>query len=103
VGSGWFLDEVKVDIPSKGECYTFACHRWLDKDEDDGQIEIEIEPTSVEKGAIRKSEMSLTNKMYCGSGTVDGIASGQPAYACALSRRQHFSARNDAKAAILTV
>jgi len=43
-----------VDIPSKGECYTFACHRWLDKNEDDGQIEIEIEPTSVEKGTVRK-------------------------------------------------
>ena len=53
-GAGWFLDEVKVDIPSKGECYTFACHRWLDKNEDDGQIEIEIEPSSVEKGAVRE-------------------------------------------------
>jgi len=53
-GAGWFLDEIKVDIPSKGECYTFACHRWLDKNEDDGQIEIEIEPTSVERGAVRE-------------------------------------------------
>ena len=52
-GSGWFLDDVVVDIPSKGEKYTFSCHRWLDKNEDDGQIEIELEPTSVEKGAIR--------------------------------------------------
>lgn len=43
-----------MDIPSKGEKYTFACHRWLDKDEADGQIEIEMEPTSVDKGAIRK-------------------------------------------------
>jgi len=62
VGSGWFLDEVKVDIPSKGECYTFACHRWLDKDEDDGLTEIEIEPTSVEKGAIRK--LFCTENLY---------------------------------------
>ena len=52
-GAGWFLDEVVVDIPSKGEKYTFACHRWLDKNENDGQIEIEMEPTSVEKGAMR--------------------------------------------------
>jgi len=52
-GAGWFLDEIVVDIPSKGEKYTFACHRWLDKKENDGQIEIEMEPTSVEKGAMR--------------------------------------------------
>ena len=63
-GAGWLLDEVKVDIPSKGECYTFACHRWLDKNEDDGQIEIEIEPTSVDKGAIRK--LSNSHSGICG-------------------------------------
>ena len=58
-GAGWFLDLVKVDIPSKGECYTFACHRWLDRNEDDGQIEIEMEPTSVDKGPIRTSAYSV--------------------------------------------
>ena len=53
-GSGWFLDEVAIDIPSKGERYTFACHRWLDLKEEDGRTEIEIEPSHVDKGSARK-------------------------------------------------
>ena len=53
-GSGWFLDEVRIDVPSKGENYVFACHRWLDTKEEDGQIEIEMEPTHFQKGAASK-------------------------------------------------
>lgn len=54
-GSGWFLDEVRIDVPSKGENYVFACHRWLDKKEEDGQLEIEMEPTHFQKGASSKN------------------------------------------------
>ncbi|KAK7479806.1 hypothetical protein BaRGS_00028986, partial [Batillaria attramentaria] len=46
--AGWFLDEVRIDIPSRGEQYRFACHRWLADDEGDRQTEIEIEPSSRE-------------------------------------------------------
>lgn len=53
-GSGWFLDEVRLDVPSKGQHYLFACHRWLDTREDDGKIEIEMEPTHTEQGSISK-------------------------------------------------
>ena len=38
-GSGWFLDEVVVDNETEGLRWYFPCHRWLDKDEDDGCIE----------------------------------------------------------------
>ncbi|CAE1278375.1 unnamed protein product [Acanthosepion pharaonis] len=48
-GAGWFLDKVKIDIPSKGEYYIFACHRWLDTDEDDGQTELFLKPSKMEK------------------------------------------------------
>ena len=48
-GSGWFLDEVRIDIPSHGQQYVFACHRWLDKSEEDGEIEIELEPSFKEE------------------------------------------------------
>jgi hypothetical protein len=58
-GAGWFLDSVTVDIPSKGEKYTFACHRWLDAKESDGLTEIEIEPSHVDKGSARKCFPSL--------------------------------------------
>lgn len=57
IGAGWFLDEVKILVPSRGEQYVFACHRWLAKDEADGQLEVEMEPSY--KDALEKS------KLYC--------------------------------------
>ena len=45
------MDEVRVDVPSQGKTYVFACHRWLDTKEEDGQIEIEMTPTTVEKSS----------------------------------------------------
>ena len=56
-GSGWFLDEVRIDIPSHGEQYRFACHRWLADNEGDRQTEVEIEPSSTEERD--KSELCL--------------------------------------------
>ncbi|KAL5006870.1 hypothetical protein ScPMuIL_015676 [Solemya velum] len=49
LGAGWFLDQVVIDIPSRGEHYTFACHRWLAKDEGDGQTMIELEPSATDE------------------------------------------------------
>lgn len=48
VGAGWFLDEVRILIPSRGEQYVFACHRWLAVDEEDHQLEVELEPSYKE-------------------------------------------------------
>ncbi|XP_048241483.1 lipoxygenase homology domain-containing protein 1-like isoform X2 [Haliotis rufescens] len=48
-GAGWFLDNVSIDIPSRGEHYYFAAHRWLAKDEEDGQLEIDMDPSSTEQ------------------------------------------------------
>ena len=42
--AGWFLDDVTVDIPSRGDHVVFPCHRWLADDEDDGKIERELYP-----------------------------------------------------------
>eukprot|EP00049_Salpingoeca_infusionum_P008102 m.131391 g.131391 ORF g.131391 m.131391 type:complete len:2461 (+) comp13915_c0_seq1:231-7613(+) len=42
LGSAWFLDDVIVEVPSTGKTYSFPCHRWLAKDEDDGLCEREL-------------------------------------------------------------
>ena len=55
-GSGWFLDSVTIDIPSRGLQYMFAAHRWLAKDEEDKQIEIELEPSVKEEREKGKSQ-----------------------------------------------
>jgi len=44
VGSGWFLDKITVSNLTTGQQWFFPCGRWLDKDEDDKQIEREIFP-----------------------------------------------------------
>lgn len=48
-GDGWYVDEVRIDVPSRGECYIFSLHRWLDVKEGDGLIMIEVEPTRTDK------------------------------------------------------
>lgn len=34
---GWFLEKVEVVDDEKNKKYEFPCHRWLAKDEDDGE------------------------------------------------------------------
>jgi len=36
-GSGWFVTEVEVDMPTKGKHYFFKCDSWLAKEKGDGQ------------------------------------------------------------------
>jgi len=36
-GSGWFVKDVEVDMPTKGKHYFFKCDSWLAKDKGDGQ------------------------------------------------------------------
>ena len=36
-GSGWFVKEVEVDLPTKGKHYFFKCDSWLARDKGDGQ------------------------------------------------------------------
>lgn len=36
-GSGWFVKELEVDMPTKGKHYFFKCDSWLAKDKGDGQ------------------------------------------------------------------
>ncbi|KAH9519113.1 Lipoxygenase y domain-containing protein 1 [Bulinus truncatus] len=45
LGSDWYLEEVSIDIPSKGEHYNFPCRRWLN--EKDG-LEVELDPVTVQ-------------------------------------------------------
>jgi len=35
-GSGWFVKEVAVDMPTKGKHHFFKCDSWLAKDKGDG-------------------------------------------------------------------
>ncbi|XP_071154983.1 lipoxygenase homology domain-containing protein 1-like isoform X1 [Mytilus edulis] len=54
---GWLCDEVKMFDIDTSEELTFTCHRWMARDEDDGEITREI-------AAIRKGEPILPAIRY---------------------------------------
>ncbi|XP_019387226.1 PREDICTED: lipoxygenase homology domain-containing protein 1 [Crocodylus porosus] len=45
--SGWFLSSVQITVPVQGRQYMFPCNRWLDKDEADGKVEVEVYPSEI--------------------------------------------------------
>ena len=55
------LDKVEIDAPALGKRWYFPCGRWLDKGEDDGQIERELFPveTRTEEYQKRKNMFFL--------------------------------------------
>uniref|UniRef100_A0A8D2L3F2 Lipoxygenase homology domains 1 n=1 Tax=Varanus komodoensis TaxID=61221 RepID=A0A8D2L3F2_VARKO len=45
--AGWHLASVQINIPVHGKMYNFPCNRWLDKNEADGKVEIEVYPSEI--------------------------------------------------------
>ena len=46
--TGWFLEEVVVDVPSREEHTVFPCKSWLAIDRGDGRIDRDLSATSCE-------------------------------------------------------
>lgn len=45
--ASWFLGSVQICVPRQGKQYTFPANRWLDKDQADGRLEVELYPSEV--------------------------------------------------------
>ncbi|KAM6364399.1 LOW QUALITY PROTEIN: lipoxygenase homology domain-containing protein 1 [Pluvialis apricaria] len=45
--SGWFLVSVQITVPVQRRQYMFPCNRWLDEDEADGRVEVEVYPSEI--------------------------------------------------------
>ncbi|XP_062056258.1 lipoxygenase homology domain-containing protein 1 isoform X3 [Lepus europaeus] len=45
--AGWFLGSVEIRVPRQGKRYTFPANRWLDKNQADGRLEVELYPSEV--------------------------------------------------------
>ncbi|KAM5222353.1 lipoxygenase homology domain-containing protein 1 isoform 2-T2 [Ctenodactylus gundi] len=45
--ASWFLGSVQVRVPRQGKQYTFPANRWLDKNQADGRLEVELYPSEV--------------------------------------------------------
>ena len=46
--TGWFVDEVNIDIPTRDEHAQFKIGRWLSETKDDKQIEVELYPSAAD-------------------------------------------------------
>lgn len=69
-GAGWFVDDLCIDVPSRGERYRFALHRWLAVDEGDGLLELELQPTEfVEIEKAIPYEITVWTSELRGAGT----------------------------------
>ncbi|XP_039084794.1 lipoxygenase homology domain-containing protein 1 isoform X3 [Hyaena hyaena] len=47
IHASWFLGSVQVRVPRQGKQYTFPANRWLDKNQADGRLEVELYPSEV--------------------------------------------------------
>ncbi|KAM9225590.1 lipoxygenase homology domain-containing protein 1 isoform 3-T3 [Dugong dugon] len=45
--AGWFLGNVQIRVPRQGKQYTFPVNRWLDKNQADRRLEVELYPSEV--------------------------------------------------------
>ncbi|KAM4802813.1 lipoxygenase homology domain-containing protein 1 isoform X3 [Urocitellus parryii] len=45
--AGWFLGSIQIRVPRQGKKYTFPANRWLDKNQADGRLEVELYPSEV--------------------------------------------------------
>ena len=42
----WYLESLKIEIPSRDEKYFFPCNRWLTGDEE-RRVEVEVYPGKI--------------------------------------------------------
>ncbi|CAF2908011.1 unnamed protein product [Rotaria sp. Silwood2] len=69
-GAGWFLDWIEIDVPVRQELYRFVCHRWLDKQEGDGKIELDLTPSDIiKKPSLIPYEITIFTGDIAGAGT----------------------------------
>ncbi|XP_004623679.1 lipoxygenase homology domain-containing protein 1 isoform X1 [Octodon degus] len=45
--ASWFLGSVQIRVPRQGKQYTFPANRWLDKNQADGRLEVELYPSEI--------------------------------------------------------
>uniref|UniRef100_A0A2K6TP14 Lipoxygenase homology domain-containing protein 1 n=1 Tax=Saimiri boliviensis boliviensis TaxID=39432 RepID=A0A2K6TP14_SAIBB len=45
--ASWFLGSVQIRVPRQGKQYTFPANRWLDKNQADGRLEVDLYPSEV--------------------------------------------------------
>uniref|UniRef100_A0A8C4MAP9 Lipoxygenase homology domains 1 n=1 Tax=Equus asinus asinus TaxID=83772 RepID=A0A8C4MAP9_EQUAS len=73
--ASWFLGSVQIRVPRQGKQYTFPANRWLDKNQADGCLEVELYPSEVVE--IQKCMVLGPSALFplrpCAEGEVGGM------------------------------
>ena len=72
--SGWLVENVEVDVPTRGQNYYFVCGKWLAKDHEDGKTVRELRPLDAQLYAARVPyEVTVVTGDQQDAGTDAGI------------------------------
>lgn len=67
IHASWFLGSVQVRVPRQGKQYTFPANRWLDKNQADGRLEVELYPSEVVE-IQQCMDAAVLGRQHCGMG-----------------------------------
>ncbi|KAM9632188.1 lipoxygenase homology domain-containing protein 1 isoform 3-T3 [Trichechus inunguis] len=72
--AGWFLGSVQIRVPRQGKQYTFPVNRWLDKNQADRRLEVELYPSEVvEIQKLIHYEVEIWTGDVSGAGTTSRV------------------------------
>lgn len=68
--ASWFLSSVQIRVPRQGKQYTFPANRWLDKNQADGRLQVELYPSEVVEiqKCMEVAGVGLSTVFPCGPG-----------------------------------
>ena len=55
----WLLDDITIEMPTKGRAFYFACHQWLSKDKGDGRTKRTLHVQDSNQSSFRPCKIGL--------------------------------------------
>jgi hypothetical protein len=59
LADSWFLDDVTIEMPTKGKGFYFACHEWLSKQKGDGRTKRILQVQDSNQASFRPCKIYL--------------------------------------------
>jgi hypothetical protein len=53
LADSWFLDDITIEMPTKGRAFYFACHQWLSKHKGDGKTKRILKVQDSQQASFR--------------------------------------------------
>lgn len=53
LADSWFVDDINVEMPTKGRAYYFDCHQWFSKEKGDGRTKRILQVQDSNQGSFK--------------------------------------------------